>query len=157
MSNVSVSNVVEEYIEKSIIAIHCAKCTTDERPLFSSVVRYLYISVMKVCDQNEPEVHPQVRKEVVFQEECERVGVRYPCKECNHQTQSHVRQYHVISVLWFEDGRRGLEVVGSSSIILSKGVGEDVCPPTNGNHKNDLQQIHERRVRHQMVKVPRLH
>jgi len=153
MCNVGISNVMEEQVEGSVITIHCAKCSANERPFISFVVWNFDIGVMKVCDQHQPEVHPQVREEVVFEEEGKRVSERDPCKECNHQSKNYIGQNDVISVLWFEEGRRGFEVVGSPSIVLSKCIGEQVCPPTNSNHQHDLQQIHERRVRNQMVNI----
>lgn len=144
MRDMRVSDVMEHDVQNPIVTIHRRQCTPQPIPFLSGVVREGMICVLEEGDQDQPEVHDEVRNEVDLQQPGEARHLPDPVQsEQSHQDPC-IAEEDEIPLLREEDRRGRHEVIdgeieGGLPVVRTTGrIEEEIQRPAEEEHHDDV-------------------
>jgi hypothetical protein len=133
-----VVDVVEPSVGNTVVTVNAAESTANKVEIFFRVVRDAEIVVLHEGDVDQPGICPEIRNTIVADDGGEAVVLDCDTEHSNEGDQTNIGNDDAPLVGFLEDGRRGFEVVATTTIILRSDVEGEISGPAEEEHAEEL-------------------
>jgi hypothetical protein len=137
VSDVGVGNVMMQMVnEETEITINGQSSSTLEVPNTLTVMGKSGVSVLKIGDQNEPEVDEQVRNEVVLENSD---GSKSVCSKANGgqgRNDTDIRNNDIPNLVILVNSTPRVVVRSPTRVLLSRHIDEQIQRPSESKHEH---------------------